>query len=167
MLPKTEVSSDSQSLGDTAAGKVCIKNNTTFETATRNGFTEMAQFHVDVGRYGRADSARELQPLPATASGETNQIQKSRQSFEGHQRCSDWEWWSKNFGLVQRHAHDNKLLAFSRQIFKKYTNIIFHKYPSQGTRVIPRVRTDRQTDVTNYLYNFSQTHLCIIVKLCI
>jgi hypothetical protein len=71
-VTKRKVSSDFQSLADTAAGKVRIKNNTTFETATRNGFTEMAEFHVDVGRYRGADSAGEQQPLPA---GETNQIQ--------------------------------------------------------------------------------------------
>jgi hypothetical protein len=39
---KTEVSSDSQSLGDTAACEVCINTNTPFETVTRNGLIEMA-----------------------------------------------------------------------------------------------------------------------------
>jgi hypothetical protein len=36
-------------------------------------------------------------------------------------------------------------LEFSRQIFKKYLNIIFHEYPSSGRRVVSWGQTDRQT----------------------
>jgi len=35
-------------------------------------------------------------------------------------------------------------LEFSRQIFEKYSNIRFHENPSEGSRVIPCGRTDRQ-----------------------
>jgi hypothetical protein len=35
-------------------------------------------------------------------------------------------------------------LDFSRQIFKKYSNMNFHENPSSGSRVFPCGRTDRQ-----------------------
>jgi len=35
-------------------------------------------------------------------------------------------------------------LEFSRQIFEKYPNIIFHENPSSGSRVIPRGWKDRR-----------------------
>ena len=37
-------------------------------------------------------------------------------------------------------------LEFSRQSFEKYTNIKFHEYPSNGSRVAPCGQTDRQAD---------------------
>jgi hypothetical protein len=37
---------------------------------------------------------------------------------------------------------------FSRQIFRKFSNIKFHENPSSGSRLIPWGRTDRQTDIT-------------------
>jgi hypothetical protein len=39
-------------------------------------------------------------------------------------------------------------LEYSRHIFQKYDNIKFHVNPSSGSRVVPRGRMDRQTDMT-------------------
>ena len=39
----------------------------------------------------------------------------------------------------------------SRNIFKKYS---FHENPSSGSRVVPRARTDGQTDMTNLIIAF-------------
>jgi hypothetical protein len=39
-------------------------------------------------------------------------------------------------------------LEFARQIFEKYSNIKFHKYPSSGSPVLSCRQTDRQTDYT-------------------
>jgi len=36
-------------------------------------------------------------------------------------------------------------LAFSRNIFEKYSNIKFHENPSNGSRVLPYDQTDGQT----------------------
>ena len=35
---------------------------------------------------------------------------------------------------------------FSPQIFKKYSNIKFHKNPSSGSQAVPCAQTDRQTN---------------------
>jgi len=45
-------------------------------------------------------------------------------------------------------------LEFSRQIFKKSSNIKFHKNPSSGGRVVPCGRTDGQTDMTKLIVAF-------------
>jgi len=49
-------------------------------------------------------------------------------------------------------------LEFSRQIFEKYSNILFYENPSSGSRVVPCVRTDgrtdRQTDTTKLTVAF-------------
>jgi len=37
-------------------------------------------------------------------------------------------------------------LEFSPNIFKKYSNIIFHEYPPRESRVVPCGRTDIQAD---------------------
>jgi hypothetical protein len=42
---------------------------------------------------------------------------------------------------------------FSRQIFKKYSNIKFHENPFSGSRVVPCGRTDRHDEVVS---RFSQ-----------
>ena len=45
-------------------------------------------------------------------------------------------------------------LQFSQQIFKKYSNIKFHKNPSSGSRFVWRGWTDRQTDMTKLTIAF-------------
>ena len=45
-------------------------------------------------------------------------------------------------------------LEFSRQICEKYSNIKFHQNPSSGSRVVPRGRTDGQTDMTKLIVAF-------------
>jgi hypothetical protein len=45
-------------------------------------------------------------------------------------------------------------LEFSKQIFKKYSNIKFHENPSSGSQVVPCGRTDRQTDMTKPIVTF-------------
>ena len=45
-------------------------------------------------------------------------------------------------------------LEFSEQIFKKFSNIKFPENPSSGSRVVPRERTDRQTDITKLIVAF-------------
>jgi len=37
-------------------------------------------------------------------------------------------------------------LEFSRQIFEKYLNIKFYENPSSGSQVVPRGRTNKQTE---------------------
>jgi len=41
-------------------------------------------------------------------------------------------------------------LEFSQQIFKKYSDIKFHKNPSSGSRAVPR----RQTDIMKLIVTF-------------
>jgi hypothetical protein len=38
-------------------------------------------------------------------------------------------------------------LELSQQIFEKYSNIIFHEYPSSGNKVVPRRKADRHADM--------------------
>ena len=45
-------------------------------------------------------------------------------------------------------------LEFSRQIFEKYSNTKFRQKSSSGNQVVPRRRTDRQTDKTKLLVAF-------------
>jgi len=45
-------------------------------------------------------------------------------------------------------------LEFSRQIFEKYSNIIFYEYPSVGSRITPRGQTGGQTDMTKLIVAF-------------
>jgi hypothetical protein len=45
-------------------------------------------------------------------------------------------------------------LEDSRQIFEKYSNIKFHKILSNGSRVVPCGRTDRQTDMMKLIVIF-------------
>ena len=45
-------------------------------------------------------------------------------------------------------------LEFSRQIFEKCSNINCHENPSSGSRIVPRGRTDGQTDVTKLILDF-------------
>jgi hypothetical protein len=45
-------------------------------------------------------------------------------------------------------------LEFSRQIFEKCSNINCHENPSSGSRIVPRGRTDGQTDVTKLILAF-------------
>jgi len=44
-------------------------------------------------------------------------------------------------------------LEFSKQIFKN-THIKFHENPFSGSRVVPRVQTDRHTDMTELIASF-------------
>jgi len=50
-------------------------------------------------------------------------------------------------------------LEFSRQIFEKYSNIIFNENPFLGSRVVPcgqtDGRTDGRTDMTKLIVSFS------------
>jgi hypothetical protein len=41
-----------------------------------------------------------------------------------------------------------------QQIFEKYSNIIFHEYPSVGSRITLRGRTDGQTDMMKLIVAF-------------
>ena len=43
---------------------------------------------------------------------------------------------------------------FSEQIFEKVSNIKFHQNPTSGSRVVPCVQTDRQTDMTKLIVAF-------------
>jgi hypothetical protein len=45
-------------------------------------------------------------------------------------------------------------LEFSRQIFENSSNIKFHETPSIGSRVVPRGRTDRRTDMKKLIVAF-------------
>ena len=45
-------------------------------------------------------------------------------------------------------------LEISRQIFEKYSNIKFHENAFGGSRVVPCVRLDGQTDVTKRIVPF-------------
>jgi hypothetical protein len=36
-------------------------------------------------------------------------------------------------------------LEFSRQLFEKFSKIVFYKNPSSGSRVVPRGQTEGQT----------------------
>jgi hypothetical protein len=45
-------------------------------------------------------------------------------------------------------------LDFSRQIFKKSSNIQFHQNPSSGSRVVPCRQTDGWTDMTKRIVAF-------------
>jgi hypothetical protein len=46
-------------------------------------------------------------------------------------------------------------LEFSRQIFeKKLIYIKFHENPSRGSRVVPRGKTERQTNMTKLIFAF-------------
>jgi hypothetical protein len=46
-------------------------------------------------------------------------------------------------------------LEFSKQILEERSSIKFHQNPSSGSRVLPRGRTDRQTDMTKRIVAFS------------
>jgi hypothetical protein len=46
-------------------------------------------------------------------------------------------------------------LEFSPQIFEKHSNIKFHDNLSSGIQVVPRGRTDGQTDMTKLIVAFS------------
>jgi len=43
-------------------------------------------------------------------------------------------------------------LEFSRQIFKKYSNVKLHENASSGSRVVPCGRTDRQADTHTHTH---------------
>jgi hypothetical protein len=43
---------------------------------------------------------------------------------------------------------------FSLQIFEQVPNIKFHENPSNGSRVVPCERTNRQTDMTKLIVTF-------------
>jgi hypothetical protein len=45
-------------------------------------------------------------------------------------------------------------LELSGQIFEKYTNINFNENPSSVSRVVPRGRTDEQTNMTKLIVAF-------------
>jgi len=45
-------------------------------------------------------------------------------------------------------------LEFSRQVFKKISNIKFPENPSSRSRVVPRGRADRRTDITKLIVVF-------------
>jgi len=49
---------------------------------------------------------------------------------------------------------DFKDSEFSRQIFKKYSNIKCHENACSGRRVVPSGRTDRQTEMTKLIVAF-------------
>jgi hypothetical protein len=44
--------------------------------------------------------------------------------------------------------------GFSRHICEKYSNIKLHENPYDGSRALPRGRTDRQTDMTKLIVTF-------------
>lgn len=37
-------------------------------------------------------------------------------------------------------------LAFSQPVFEKYSNIVFHEHPSNGSRAVPCERTEGRSD---------------------
>ena len=43
------------------------------------------------------------------------------------------------------------MLELSREIFEKYSNIKFNENPPIGSRVVPRGRTDEQTNMTKLI----------------
>jgi hypothetical protein len=45
-------------------------------------------------------------------------------------------------------------LELSRQIFEKYSNIEFHANPSSWSRIVPRGRKARETDMANLIFAF-------------
>ena len=45
-------------------------------------------------------------------------------------------------------------LDFSGQIFKKYSNTIFHENPSSGSQVVPCGQMDKQTDMMKLIAPF-------------
>jgi len=49
-------------------------------------------------------------------------------------------------------------LQFSRQIFKKYSNIKFHENPSSGSQLVPCRRTNGQTDGRIYSHDETNSH---------
>jgi len=57
---------------------------------------------------------------------------------------------------------------FSWHIFEQYTNFKFHENLSCGSRVVPRARTDRPTDMTKLIVAFQSfvnmpfSHLCVL-----
>jgi hypothetical protein len=56
-------------------------------------------------------------------------------------------------------------LEFCKQIFEKSSDITFHEDPSSGSRVIPCVWTDGQTDSTKLIVtfrNFANAHKIIL-----
>jgi hypothetical protein len=60
-------------------------------------------------------------------------------------------------------------LEFSRQIFKKCSDIKFHENPSIGNRVVPSGRTDGRTDITKLIVVLPilRTRLKMFVGYCI
>ena len=46
---------------------------------------------------------------------------------------------------------------FYREALEKYTNVKFHENPSSGSRVVPRGRTDRQTDMKKLIVAFGKS----------
>ena len=46
------------------------------------------------------------------------------------------------------------VLEFSRQIFDKYWNILFHENPSSGSGVIPRGETDKHGEASSRFSKF-------------
>jgi hypothetical protein len=46
------------------------------------------------------------------------------------------------------------LLEFTQRIFEKYSNIKFHENIFSGSRVLPCVRTDGRTDMTQLIVAF-------------
>ena len=66
----------------------------------------------------------------------------------------------KNIGLYVKClifvSEFNKKLEFSRQIFAEYSNVNFHKNPSNGSRVVPCERKDGLTDMKKANKYFSQ-----------
>jgi len=45
-------------------------------------------------------------------------------------------------------------LVFSRQIFEKYTNIMFYENPPRGRRIVPCGQTEGRTDMTKLIFAF-------------
>ena len=45
---------------------------------------------------------------------------------------------------------------FSRQIFKKYSNIKFHENPSSGSWFVPRGETDRHDEANSRFSQFRE-----------
>jgi len=49
---------------------------------------------------------------------------------------------------------------FRRQMFEKSSNIKFNKNPSSGSRVVPRGRTEKHTDITRLSDAFCNLQTC-------
>jgi hypothetical protein len=59
-------------------------------------------------------------------------------------------------------------LGFSRHIFKKYSNIEFHKNPFSGSPIVPYGRKDRHDEANSHFLNFPNAPKnCLMLNLVV